>query len=199
MWQRCPERRVLMTPSRKWLLTALLFLTAVTQSPAAGPYDDLLKWIPDQANTLLLMDIYELHKSPLGKQEDWAKKHTRVSLGGMSSMSPRISKVVVAAQLNPSTLDYTWQAAVIQLDQGIKDKELSRIVSGTPDSVGGKPIVLSPRNAYFVKFREWIIGMMRPANRQAMSQWVRFARPTGKVVLTPYLMEAQETAGNEPR
>src|SRR5437762_13817437 len=70
-----------MTPSRKWLLTALLCLLAVTQSPAAGPYDDLLKWIPDQANTLLLMDIYELHKSPLGKQEDWAKKHTRTSLG----------------------------------------------------------------------------------------------------------------------
>jgi hypothetical protein len=188
-----------MTPSCKWLLTPLLFLIAVAQSPAAGPYDDLLKWIPEQANTLLLMDIYELHKSPLGKQEDWAKKHTRVSLGGMSSMSPRISKVVVAAQLNPSTLDYTWQAGVLQLDQGIKDKELSRIVSGTPDSVGGKPIVLSPRNAYFVKFREWVIGMMRPANRQAMSQWVRFARPTGRVVLTPYLMQAQEIAGNEPR
>ena len=96
-----------MTASWKWLLPPLLCLLVVAQSPAAGPYDDLLKWIPEQANTLLLMDIYELHKSPMGKQEDWAKKHTRTILGS-SSMSPKISKVVVAAQLNPSTLNYTW-------------------------------------------------------------------------------------------
>src|SRR5205085_9012606 len=61
------------------------------------------------------------------------------------------------------------------------------------------PIVLSPRNAYFVQFKEWVIGMMKPANRQAMAQWVRFARPTGRTVLTPYLAEAQEIAGKEPR
>ena len=187
-----------MTASWKWLLPPLLCLLVVAQSPAAGPYDDLLKWIPEQANTLLLMDIYELHKSPMGKQEDWAKKHTRTILGS-SSMSPKISKVVVAAQLNPSTLNYTWQAGVFQLDLSIKQKELSRLVSGTPDSVAGKPIVLSPRNAYFVQFKEWVIGMMKPANRQAMAQWVRFARPTGRTVLTPYLTEAQEIAGAEPR
>src|SRR5439155_624086 len=169
MWQRCPERRVLMTPSRKWLLTALLCLLAVTQSPAAGPYDDLLKWIPDKANTLLLMDIYELHKSPLGKQENWAKKHTRTSLGTFGSVSPNMTKVVVAAQLNPSTLHYDWETGVFQLDQAIKERDLSRVVSGTMDSVGGKPIVLSPRNAYFVEFKEWVIGMMKPANRQAMA------------------------------
>jgi hypothetical protein len=187
-----------MTPSFKWVLPILLCLFAVAQSPAAGPYDDLLQWIPQQANTLLLMDVYELHQSPLGKQEDWAKKHTRTILGS-SSISPQISKLIVAAQLNPSTLHYTWEAGVFQLDRSIKDAELSRLVSGTRDSVGGKPIVLSPRNAYFVKFKEWVIGMMKPANRQAMSQWVKFARPTGRTVLTPYLTEAQVTAGNEPR
>jgi hypothetical protein len=190
-----------MKASCKWLLPPLLVLLAIAQSPAAEPgsYDDLLQWIPEQANTLLLMDIYELHKSPLGKQEEWAKKHTRTSLGGMSSMNPKMTKVVVAAQLNPSTLHYTWEAGIFQLDQAVKEKELSRLVSGTMDSVAGKPIVLSPRNAYFVQFKQWVIGMMKPANRQAMAQWVRFARPTGRVVLTPYLTQAQGIASIEPR
>ena len=188
-----------MTPCCKWLLTPLLCLLAVSQSPGQGPYDDLLKWIPENANTLLLMNIQELHKSPLGKQEDWAKKHTRTSLGSVGSISPSMTKVVVAAQLNPSTLDYAWQAGVFQLDLSIKQKQLASLVSGSMDSVGGKPIVLSPRNAYFVQFKEWVIGMMRPANRQVMSQWIRSARPTGRVVLSPYLKEAQETAGNEPQ
>src|SRR5438132_10461650 len=153
--QRCPRKGgLVMAPSWKWLRPPLLGLLVVAKSPAAGSYDDLLKWIPEQANPLLLMDIYELHKSPMGKQEDWAKKLTRTILGS-SSMSPKISKVVVAAQLNPSTLNYTWQAGVFQLDLSIKQKELSRLVSGTPDSVAGKPIVLSPRNAYFVQFKEW--------------------------------------------
>jgi hypothetical protein len=190
-----------MTPSCKWLSPLLLCFFAVPYVPAAepGPYDDLLQWIPEKANVLLLMDIYELHKSPLGKQEDWAKKHTRTSLGSFGSLSPNMTKVVMAAQLNPSTLHYDWEAGVFQLDQGIKVKDLSQVVSGTLDSVGGKPIVLSPRNAYFVQFKDWVIGMMRPANRQAMAQWVRFARPTGRVVLSPYLTQAQETAGNDPR
>jgi hypothetical protein len=188
-----------MTSLNKWVLPLVFCLVAVAQSPAAGPYDDLLKWIPDKANTLLLMDVYELHKSPLGKREDWAKKHARTSLGTMDSISTNISKLVAAAQMNPSTLHYDWEAGVFQLDHGIKEKDLSKLVSGTMDSVGGKPIVLSPRNAYFVEFRDWVIGMMRPANRQAMAQWIRFARPTGRVVLSPYLAEAQEVAGNEPR
>src|SRR5262245_57343455 len=151
-----------MTSFSRWALPLVLCLVAVAPSSAAGPFDDLLKWIPEQANTLLLMDIYELHQSPLGKQEDWAKKHTRTCLGDMF-MSPKITKVAVAAQLNPSTLNYAWEAGVIQLDQGIKEKELSRLVSGTPDSVAGKPIVLSPRNAYYTQFRQWVIGMMKPA------------------------------------
>jgi hypothetical protein len=179
-------------------LTLFVCLLAVSPSRAAGPYDDLLQWIPQDANALLLMDIHELHHCPLGKLENWTEKHTRVSLGG-SSLSPNIKKVVVAAQINPSTLQDTWEAAVLQLDTSIKIKELSRIVSGSPDSVGGKPIVLSPRNAYYVQFKDWVIGMMRPANRQAMAQWVRSARPTGRVVLSPYLMQAKEIAANEPR
>ena len=157
-----------MTPLSKWMLSPLLCLLAVSQSQAEGPYDDLLKWIPEQANTLLLIDVYELHKSPLGKQENWAKTHKRTTLGSLSSMSPSITKVVMAAQINPSTLHNTWEAGVIQLDQGIKEKELARVVSGTMDSVGGKPIVLSPRNAYYVQLRDWVIGVMRPANRQAI-------------------------------
>ena len=90
-----------MTPLSKWMLSPLLCLLAVSPSQAAGPYDDLLKWIPEQANTLLLIDVYELHKSPLGKQENWAKTHKRTSLGSLSSMSPSITKVVMAAQINP--------------------------------------------------------------------------------------------------
>lgn len=187
-----------MKRSSNWLLTTLVCLLAVSQSRAGRPYDDLLQWIPQDANTLLLMNIEELHKSPMGKVENWASKHTHVTLG-MTSMSPKMRKVVVAAKLNPSTLHYAWEAGVFQLDSSIKFKNLTDLVSGTPDSVGGKPIVLSPRNAYIVQFKDWVIGMMKPADRQAMSQWVRSARPTGRVVLTPYLKEAQETAGNEPQ
>jgi hypothetical protein len=145
------------------------------------------------------MNVQELHNCPLGKLENWSTQHTQAHLGSMSTMSPKIRKVVVAGQLNPSTLHYMWEAGVFQLDTSIKLKQLTDVVSGTPDSVGGKPIVLSPRNAYYVQFKDWVIGLMKPANRQAMGQWVRSARPTGRVVLTPYLKQAQETAGNEPR
>src|SRR5260370_3407127 len=187
-----------MTRYCQCLLSPLVCLLAASQSLAAGQYDDLLQWIPHDANTLLLMDIQELHKCPLGKLENWAQKHKRSSLGGFSSVAPNIRKVVAAAQLNPSTLQSTWEVAVCQLDQRSKEKDLSRIVSGTMDSVGGKPVALSPRNAYYVQVKDWLIGMMRPATRQAMAQWVRSARPTGRVVLSPYLMQAQEIAGNEP-
>src|SRR5262245_54829037 len=113
-----------MTRYRQFLLSLFLFLLLVSPSPAAGPYDDLLQWIPQDANTLLLMDVKELHNSPLGKLENWSKKHTRLSLGS-SSMSPKMVKLVVAAQINPSTLHDTWQAGVFQLDTSIKEKDLS--------------------------------------------------------------------------
>jgi hypothetical protein len=157
---------------------------------AASPFDDLLRRVPDQANAVLLLGIQAALKSPLGIKENWAQKHRLTFLGGLSGAAPGVVRMAVGAQLNPGTLQNTWEVALIQLERPTKASELVRVVSGAPDSMVGQQVVLSPRNAYFVPFEPRVIGMMRPADRQATARWIRTARSPGPLSLSPYLRDA---------
>src|SRR5207248_1393259 len=130
---------------------------------AAVPFNDLLKRVPEQANAVLLLDPQAANNSPLGKREDWAKKHRQNFLGGLAGAAPTVTRALVAAQVNLATLQNTWEVALVQLQQPQQQADLVRAVSGQQDSLAGQPVVLSPNNAYFVPFEPRLLGMMRPA------------------------------------
>src|SRR5438128_444025 len=84
----------------------LLFLITFHGAPpaTAGSLDDLLIRVPDQANALLVVDVPALHKSRMGVRENWAKRHERQFMAGVASIPPSVQRVVLAAEVNPSTL-----------------------------------------------------------------------------------------------
>jgi len=161
----------------------------------AGEFEDLLKRVPEQANSLLLVDVQAIHASPLALRKNWAKKHQQDYLAGVSRLPPNANKVVVAASFNPSTLDHGWKIGLVELQQDIDMSKVAQAEAGTLDKVAGQAVVLSPRNAYYLRVAPKIKGMMHPANRQELARWVRFSNRNSTVVLSPYLKQAAARVG----
>jgi hypothetical protein len=173
-----------------WLTGLILSGLLPSVGVGAPPVDELLARVPNQANVVVVLDVKGAHESPLGKRQEWDKDHQRMTLSGISGIPPKVSKLVVGAELNPSTLENTWEVALAYLDRDITQTNLLQAVPGNTDSVAGKQIVMSAQNAMYVRFHSRVIGMMRPANRQAMSRWVSSYWLGQRISLSPFLRDA---------
>jgi len=161
----------------------------------ADEFEDLLKRVPEQANALLLVDVDAVRATPLAVRENWAKRHQRDYLAGVTRLPPEAHKVLVAALFNPSTLHHAWRIGLLDLQHDLDMAKLAQAEAGALDKVSGQDVVLSPRNAYYLRAAPRIKGMMHPANRQELARWIRFMNKNSKVVLSPYLKNATDRVG----
>ena len=102
------------TLSRFLLATLWLFL-ATTGHLVADSFQDLLKRVPEQANVLLLLDVEAIQNSALGRRENFARKHENDCLNGVTAIPPTVSKLVVASQLDPTTLHLGWKITLAEV------------------------------------------------------------------------------------
>jgi hypothetical protein len=140
---------------RPW--AGLAVLLAAAPAPAAESFADLARRVPDSANALLLIDAAALRAAhdPFG-------------------LPPGVERLVVAAQLNPCTLDHVWKVGVAATRDPVTADRLAKAEGGgTPETVAFHEVVLSPRNAYFAVLAPQVAGAMHPANRQLLARWLR--------------------------
>jgi hypothetical protein len=168
-------------------LAGLLFL-AVKKCPAAD-FGELIRRVPAQANAILLVDVDAVHRSPMGGKDGWAKNHERDSLSGVDSLSSSVERLVIGAQINPTTLDAEWKVGVAATRKALTPAQLAAAEGGSTDDVAGRQVVISPRNTYFTMLAPQTVAAMHPANRQEFSRWLR---TTGD--LSPYLKDATAKA-----
>jgi hypothetical protein len=157
---------------------------------AQQAFDDLLKRIPPNANALLLVDAKQVQESAYGIKEKLADKRERDYLSGATKIPPNVDRVAIAAQFNHGSLRALWEVALMQSNKALTLQGLLKSQGGNIDQVANQDVLVTARNSYIVPFGNKIIGLMRPADRQVTSRWIRTAKnPTG-TALTPYLMEA---------
>ena len=168
-----------MSASHRWTWTGLAVLLVVAPCPAAESFADLVRRVPEAANAVLLLDAAALRESPFGRREGWATNHERSTLGDAGGLPPGVERLVVAAQINPCTLDHVWKVGIAATRSPVSPEQLARAEGGTPDTLAYRSVVLSPRNAYYVILDPQVVGAMHPANRQELSRWLR-SGPAGR-------------------
>ena len=147
-------------------LFALLLLA--NQGVAADQLDDLLRKVPDHANTVVVIEREAILRSPLAARLGWAKKSEADYLAGISAIPPGASKLVFAAQLVPGSLGSSWVIGLMQMKNDASIAEVARREKHSVDNLAGFPVVLCPRDAYFVEMGPRLVGTMHPANRQEL-------------------------------
>src|SRR5262245_30390713 len=119
---------------------------AFASASAAEPFADLLKRVPDNANTLILVDLDALHTSAMGKKQGWAKQQEGDYYGGVSGIPPAVDQLLIASYLDPSTLSKSWDVTLARIDTATNATQLARKAHGSVDATNPE-LVLSPRNA----------------------------------------------------
>ena len=188
-----------MSVIRTRLLSVLLVCATAFAAarPLPGQDDELLKFIPRSANALVVIDAENLLKSELAQTAGWGDKRAAGYGHRPLLVPPEATRVVVAAQLDAAdNLAQQWELAVVRLSESFPLKAIARTEGGYIDQISDTAAVWTPSNAYFVGLADDVIGMMYPANRQAVSRWANFSEKNRLVELSDYLYRA--TVGVTP-
>jgi len=169
---------------------AVVFATVGTAS--CYPYEDLLKSISDRANVVFLGNMRGLQRSSMGTSRKWAEQRRRDYLGGLVALPPTVSRIVVGAQLDTTSLHATWRVSLIDLTEPMTPAQLLRRESGIEDKVGGLPVVISPRGHAFVFLSGKLVAEFDTVNRQEIARWIANYKRSTRPTLSKYLEEAAE-------
>uniref|UniRef100_UPI002619FD9B hypothetical protein n=1 Tax=uncultured Gimesia sp. TaxID=1678688 RepID=UPI002619FD9B len=173
------------------IVTACLLASPIFAVSAKAQFDDLLKRIPSSANSLVVIDVTAMHASPLARKDGWLKKHEAAYVERPIYLPPEADKIILAAQINMSKeLRENWELAVMDLKEPIPMRSIARAEGGYVDSINGLHAAWTPSDAYFVRLNTSVMGVMHPANRQAVSRWAEFGRNSTSSVVSPYLKQA---------
>jgi len=180
------------------VLAACLLVTPFDEAPAWAQFEDLLNRIPASANSIVVIDVSRMHSSALARKEGWQKKHEAAYVERPLFLPPEADKIVIAAQLNfANDLGQNWELAVMDLKEPIPMRSIARAEGGYVDSINGLHSAWTPSDAYFVRLDTSVMGVMHPANRQAVSRWADFGQKNASSVISPYLSQAAKVVRSD--
>jgi hypothetical protein len=170
-------------------------LVAAGSAAAASPFDELLRHVPDTANSVMYVNVRAMYNSQLGRDRHWQQNIERNYMGGLNSLPPTAERAVVGQRIDPSTLQAAWRVELVQLTAPVSIADVARRVGGQEDKVAGHSVVLTPRGSFFVEFGPRLAGEGYPADRQKLGRWIRFCEHSTRPTVSPYLQQAAEEAG----
>lgn len=179
----------------RFLPAVLLVAAFAAAGRAASPYDDLLKAVPPNTNTLVLVDVKGAFASPLAQKEQWSGDHFQRYQSGIGFVPPDAELLVVASDLNLSSLARSYQIGLVKVRNVPNLNQLAVRENGTEDELSGRIVVLSPQDVYYTTLPGSTFAAVYPADRQAASRWVRHALASKSAELAPYLKSAADSAG----
>jgi hypothetical protein len=173
----------------RWLLS--IFLLLVATEMASANYMELLRRIPDSANTLIMIDVERMLMSPIAMKQKWRDKANSPQ-GEPIHFPVNAERYMLASKVDyvSNSFEDVWDAALIETTSDISLPYLSKAEGGYLDTLEGQQIAFSPRNAFLVQFKPRILGLSFPANRQDLGRWIRKIQHRDEPQVSDYLRNA---------
>jgi hypothetical protein len=146
-------------------------------------FERLLDRVPNDANTLVIIDVEKVLATPLATREKWKDKQLDDFTQGRIFVPPQAQRLVLAGRMEIEGMDSTWQLALMDLQKPVVLEAIAAKEKGYVDVVANKKVAWTPRGAYVAKVAANSAGVLFPANRQYLSSWLR--GKSGQ--LSPYL------------
>jgi len=166
---------------------------------ALAQFGDLVKRIPGRANTLVLLNVDQIHDSPLAQQEGWRERHEKQFAAGLVILPPQTSKFAMAAQIDFEYMQPQWETALLDVKYEPSIPKIAAKLGGTVDNIADRSTAVLPQDAYVVKFGPRFAAIATPANRQNVAHWIEQIYSNSLPPLSAYLQEAVRFAeGGSP-
>jgi hypothetical protein len=175
---------------------SLSALVAATQSAQANFYE-LLRRVPDSANTLIMVDVEKLLSSPIAMREKW-RDTINSSRGEPLHIPANAKQYMLASKLNfVSNWEDLWNFGLIETPSEVSLPFLAKAEGGYLDTVANQQVAYSPRNAFLVALKPTILGVAFPANRQDLGRWLRSIERLDEPQVSEYLRGAVALASGQ--
>ena len=161
---------------------------------AAGPYDDLLKHAPANANALVLVDVTAAYASPLAKAEKWAEAARLSGHGVLGFVPDDAERLAIAAEVNLSSMERDFQVGLVKVTHMPNFRDLANREGGAVVEIADQITTLSPRDVYFTTFTGGQFAAAYPADRQYVARWIKAAKAGKLPGLSPHLRKAADAS-----
>ncbi len=169
------------------LLVCTCLLLPLTGT-AQDELNDLLAKVPQNANTLLAVDMQGVLATPLAAKEKWKDNLAKDRLGLVLPYSAQIKKIVVAAHHESGSLIPKWD--VVLLATPVTIAEVARAKKFDVQHIAGLDVVDTGKNAFMVSLPPSVLGVYSPASRQDFARWLRSVEKAKDSTLSDYLKNA---------
>lgn len=181
--------------SYQFIRAFVLFAATVFSTTSLdAQYGNLTKRIPDNANTILLLDVASVQRSPIAVKQRWRDDHESQFSAGLILVPPTATKFVMASELDFDALQPICTVALMDLNYEPSVPKVAARLNGTTDNINGLEIAVLPGDFYAVKFGPRLVGIGAPANRQDVGRWINQIHSNSLRGPSEYLAEAQEFA-----
>ncbi len=169
----------------------LWFLTGFLPTNAEAQFGGLLPRVPPRANAIVVLNVEKILQSPLSQRDNWAADRQQAHASGLTMLPLDANQFVMAAQFDYEFMQPTWEVALLNLQDDVSTVEIAAARNGQVDRIADRNAVILPTDACLVQLAKTTVGVMRPANRQNVANWLRQTDSTGaQPDLSPYLSES---------
>jgi hypothetical protein len=177
----------------KAVYTATILSTWLVGNVARAQVKELIQYVPETANAVVVVDATAMFSSPIAKSEKWQNYRQKHFEAGMTSIPPLATALVIAADLDVDVMRASWEVAVAKMETAKPIAEYAKQLAGSVDQFGSVPAVRLPDDSFVLELADGVLGTMAPANRQKVSYWVTRSNRT----LSPYLTQAIGDLGSK--
>jgi hypothetical protein len=155
---------------------------------------EALRWVPASSNAVAVVELRALLDSPLGKRHKWLAEVREAYAQGRLSAPPFVRRIVQATTFDGSSGQRHLVYSIYTMDQDSVIHDVASHELAKTEKIAGHVAVDSPRNVYFVQLAAGVVGAVKPADRLAVSRWVRAQRDGGVTQISPALQAALESS-----
>ena len=174
------------------LAAALVVVASATRCSAQ--FAELSARVPDGANTIFVIDVDQIMRSPLATNQGWSTKQEAMYEAGFLMLLPEASQMLAATKLDFETMRPEWEVFLMNLNREPSMSKLAERYNGIVDKVGRNAVVVLPGESYFAQLGPRMIGFGEPASRQDVARWMRRIDAGSLSGLSPYLQMAKQFA-----
>ncbi len=168
----------------------------VASSASGSDFPTLVSKVPGSANSIVLIDADAVLASPIAKANGWEKRYSDGSADRPLYLPPEADKVVVAAQLDQVRgFTQSWEVALMGMKEPFSMSLVARAEGGYADTINGVKVAWVPSDAYFIEVDPQTLGLMAPANRQAIARWADRATKPATAELSEFLTASTKLVG----
>ncbi len=178
------------------IAVAFLVIAGMSANSWGQDLTKLLQRIPGNANVLTVIDAKALMNSQRAATDGWSAKRSLEYQSGQLPFPPGLNFCVIASEYLPIEQRNAWQVSLLEFPGKVYEDKVAKSEGSDVELVENLYVIPSRRNMYLVQFERESWGIFAPANRQKMTQWIKFAKSNTANAVNQYLTNAVIDGGS---